>query len=73
MVTDQVTADPAIMAGAPVIRDTRITVSAVLGHLAAGLSLDALLASFPTLSREDVLAALAFAAESMPQERSLAA
>ncbi|WP_250285867.1 MULTISPECIES: DUF433 domain-containing protein [unclassified Frankia] len=65
----RVTADPAIMAGAPTIRGTRITVSAVLGQLAAGSTVDELLADYPSLTRDDVLAALAFAAETMPQER----
>jgi uncharacterized protein (DUF433 family) len=46
------------MRGPPCIRDTRITVSAVLGQLAAGASIDDLLADYPYLEREDVLAAL---------------
>jgi uncharacterized protein (DUF433 family) len=71
--TDRITADPATMAGAPTIRGTRITVSAVLGQLAAGSTVDELLADYPTLTRDDVLAALAFAAETMPQERPFVA
>ncbi|CUU59218.1 Uncharacterized conserved protein, DUF433 family [Parafrankia irregularis] len=68
-VVSRITADPAIMAGAPAIRGTRITVSAVLGQLAAGSTVEELLADYPSLTRDDVLAALAFAAETMPQER----
>jgi uncharacterized protein (DUF433 family) len=64
-----ITANPAIMLGAPTIRGTRITVAAVLGQLAAGLSMDELLSSYPSLSRDDVYAALAYAAEAMPSER----
>ena len=60
------------MAGAPTVRGTRVTVSAVLGQLAAGATIDELLIDYPSLSREDVLAALAFAAESMPFERPFA-
>ena len=60
------------MAGAPTVRGTRVTVSAVLGQLAAGATIDELLIDYPSLSREDVLAALAFAAESMPLERPFA-
>src|ERR1044072_1451740 len=49
------------------IRDTRVTVSAVLGQLAAGVSVDELLADYPYLEREDVLAALAYAAAAAPE------
>ena len=54
--------NPARMRGLPCIRDTRVTVSAVLNQLAAGTSVDELLASNPYLEREDVLAALGYAA-----------
>ena len=73
MTSGRITADPSIMAGAPTIRGTRITVSAVLGQLAAGSTVEELLADYPSLTREDVHASLAFAAESMPQERPFAA
>ncbi|MEN2740410.1 DUF433 domain-containing protein [Microbacterium sp. X-17] len=73
MDTDRITADPAVMAGAPTIRGTRVTVSAVLGQLAAGSTVDEFLVDYPSLTREDVYAALAFAADSMPQERPFAA
>ena len=55
----------------PSIRDTRVTVSAVLGRLAAGASIDELLADYFYLEREDVLAALKYAAAAA-QERELA-
>jgi uncharacterized protein (DUF433 family) len=57
-----ITIDPNRMSGLPCIRDTRVTVSAVLGQLAAGLTIPELLADFPYLDRADVLAALEFAA-----------
>lgn len=69
----RITADPAVMAGVPTIRGTRITVSTVLGQLAAGSTIDELVADYPSLERDDVYASLAFAAETMPQERSLSA
>ena len=47
-----------------------MTVSAVLGQLAAGLTIPELLADFPYLDRADVLAALEFAAAAV-QEREL--
>jgi uncharacterized protein (DUF433 family) len=51
------------MRGLPCIRDTRVTVSAILGQLAAGASVDELLMGYPYLDRDDVLAAVAYAAE----------
>ena len=50
------------MRGPPCIGDTRVPVSAVLGQLAADASIDELLDDYPHLEREDVLAALEFAA-----------
>jgi uncharacterized protein (DUF433 family) len=58
------------MTGLPTIRDTRVTVSAVLGQLAAGRSFDDVLADYPYLERDDILAALEFAAAAV-QEREL--
>jgi uncharacterized protein (DUF433 family) len=54
----------------PCIRDLRVTVSAVIGQLAAGRSIDDVLADYPYLQYEDVLAALAFAAAAV-SEREL--
>lgn len=61
----RITVDPLRMQGLPCIRDTRVTVSAVLGQLAAGQSVEQVLSDYPYLQREDVLAALAFAAETL--------
>lgn len=55
------------MHGLPSIRDTRVTVSAVLGQLAAGASVDELLADYPYLECEDVLAALGHAAAAVEE------
>jgi uncharacterized protein (DUF433 family) len=62
MAFERITVDPARMRGLPCIRGTRITVSAVLGQLAAGQTIDDILADYPQLERDDVLAALEFAA-----------
>ena len=67
---ERITIDPDRMSGLPCIRDTRVTVSAVLGQLAAGVTIPELLADFPYLDRADVLAALEFAAAAL-QEREL--
>ena len=58
------------MRGTPCIRDTRVTVSAVLGQLAAGRSVEDVLDDYPYLERADILAALEFAAAAV-QEREL--
>jgi uncharacterized protein (DUF433 family) len=70
MAQERITVDPNRMRGLPCIRDTRVTVSAVLGQLAAGAGIDELLADYPYLEREDVLAALEYAAAAA-QEREL--
>jgi uncharacterized protein (DUF433 family) len=58
MAQERITVDPNRMRSLPSIRDTRVTVSAVLGQLATGAGIDKLLADYPYLEREDVLAAL---------------
>ena len=70
MAYERITIDPNRMSGLPCIRDTRVTVSAVLGQLAAGVTIPEFLADYPYLDRADVLAALEFAAAAL-QEREL--
>ena len=70
MAYERITVDPNRMRGLPCIRDTRVTVSAILGQLAAGSSVDDVLADYPYLERADILAALEFAAAAV-QEREL--
>lgn len=67
---ERISVDPRKMGGLPCIRDTRVTVSAVLGQLAAGQSIDEILDDYPYLEREDIYAALEFAAAAV-QEREL--
>jgi len=62
MALDRVTVDPAQMGGVPCLRGTRVTVSMVLGQLAAGSTIDDVLVDYPYLEREDVVAALEYAA-----------
>ncbi len=59
----RITVDPNIMVGQPTIRGMRITVQHILETLAAGTTLEELLKDLPVLEREDVLAALIYAAE----------
>ncbi len=65
-----ITVDPERMNGLPCIRDTRVTVSAVLGQLAAGRGTTEILQDYPYLTRADILASLEFAAAAV-QEREL--
>ena len=60
---DRIVVDPEVRFGKPTVRGTRITVGDVLSYLAGGMSEDEILADFPQLSREDLRACLAFAAE----------
>lgn len=65
MLLERITVDPARVGGLPAIRDTRVTVGMVLGQLATGRSIDEVLADYPYLERDDVLAALEFAASAV--------
>jgi uncharacterized protein (DUF433 family) len=56
---DRIAINPEVMLGKPVIRGTRITVEILLEKIAAGYSMDEILADYPRLTREDVLAAVA--------------
>jgi uncharacterized protein (DUF433 family) len=58
-----ITIEPGKRSGKPCIRGLRITVYDVLSYLAAGMSIDDVLADFPNLTKDDILACLAFAAE----------
>ena len=70
---ERITCDPDIMVGKPVIRGTRIKVETILMWLGKGMSMEELLKEYPTLTREDVLAAQAFAADYLADERILPA
>ena len=59
----RVTADAQVCGGKPCIRGTRIEIAIILDGLAEGLTPEQILDHFPQLSREDVHAALAYAAE----------
>jgi uncharacterized protein (DUF433 family) len=58
-----ITIEPGKRGGKPCIRGLRITVSDVLEYLASGMSEDDVLRDFPDLTREDIRACLAFAAD----------
>jgi len=58
----RITHDPQVMGGKPCIRGMRVTVGTLLGLMAAGLSHDEILNYYPYLEKEDLQAALAYAA-----------
>ena len=72
---DRVSVDPSVCHGKACITGTRIMVSVILDNLAEGVSYDEILASYPSLGREDIQATIAYAAEltkeqvvAMPEE-----
>ena len=65
----RITIDPKIMVGKPTIRGLRITVDQILKALASGISTDELLEDYPELEKEDIEAALLYAAELVEEEK----
>jgi uncharacterized protein (DUF433 family) len=58
----RITIDPDVMGGKPCIRGMRVTVGMIVEALAAGRTIEQLLADFPYIDEEDIRASLAFAA-----------
>jgi uncharacterized protein (DUF433 family) len=69
----RISQDPNVMVGKPVIRGTRITVEIILRKLGAGWSVEEVLEAYPHITREDILAAQAFAADYLEGFRVVAA
>ncbi|MCK4393617.1 DUF433 domain-containing protein [Candidatus Bipolaricaulota bacterium] len=65
---EHISIDPNVCHGRACIKDTRIWVSLIVDNLAAGATEEEILQAYPSLTREDIRAALAFAAE-MARER----
>ena len=59
----RITIDPEVRFGKPCVRGTRLTVGDVLSYLASGMTEDEILVDFPQLTRDDIRACLAFAAD----------
>ncbi len=70
---DRITSDPDILVGKPTVKGTRISVELVLGWLAQGWTHEMVLESYPHLTRDDILACLAFAADMLRDEQYVAA
>lgn len=60
---DHITVDPMVCHGKACVRGTRIMVSVILDNLAAGVTVDEILRSYPSLTTESIQAAIAYAAE----------
>lgn len=61
-VFDRITFDPHVMGGKPCIRGKRVTVGTVVGLIASGHSKQEILEAYPYLEKEDIMAALSYAA-----------
>ncbi|MCL4215606.1 MAG: DUF433 domain-containing protein [Candidatus Hydrogenedentes bacterium] len=66
---DRITLDPAILTGKPVVRGTRMAVEFIIELLAEGWTEQRILDSYPGLTREDVLACLQYASETLKSEK----
>lgn len=60
---NRITIDPGKRGGKPCIRGLRITVYDILEYLASGMSVEEIIEDFPELERDDIFAALSFAAD----------
>ena len=60
---DRISIDPRVCHGKPCIKGTRIWVSLIVDNLAAGATEEEVLDSYPSLTKDDIRAALAYAAE----------
>jgi uncharacterized protein (DUF433 family) len=69
---DRIHRDPRIVGGEAVIKGTRVTLRTVLASLAEGATIEEILRDFPTLTEEDVRAAIAFAAASAQEDLPVA-
>lgn len=60
---ERISVDPMVCHGKACIKGTRVLVTAILDNLVAGVSEEDILKSYPTLTRDDIRAALAYGAE----------
>jgi uncharacterized protein (DUF433 family) len=65
---ERIEANPGVMLGKPVIRGTRVPVELILRRISEGATEEALLASYPHLTLDDLRAAVAFAADTIAND-----
>ena len=70
---DRIEVNPAVLVGKPIIKSTRISVELILDLVADGWTMEDVLAAYPHIGREDVLAALSVASELFKVETFVAA
>jgi uncharacterized protein (DUF433 family) len=70
-VTERIEIDPKVMMGKPVIRGTRIPVELLLRKLAEGATEADLVDAYPRLTREDIQAAIGYAADILAHEETI--
>ena len=70
-ITDRIEINPKVMLGKPVIRGTRIPVELILRKLSEGAAEADLLDAYPRLRREDIQAAIGYAADTVAHEETL--
>jgi uncharacterized protein (DUF433 family) len=63
-----ITVDPDILAGKPIIKGTRISVELIMDRLADGWTMEQILEAYPRVTRDGVLAAIAFVTEVFREE-----
>ncbi len=68
---DRIEVDPKVMLGKPVIRGTRVPVELIVRKLGEGATETDLLDAYPRLSREDIQAALLYAAATLAHEETM--
>ena len=68
---DRITSDPNVMLGKPVIKGSRITVELILRKIGGGYSFEEILEMYPHLNKEDILAAVNYAASVLGSEETL--
>jgi uncharacterized protein (DUF433 family) len=66
-----ITVDPKVMLGKPLIKGTRITVELILTKLSDGMDIDELISAYPNLTKEDILAALSYSADVISKEEMI--
>lgn len=65
---NRITFDPKILSGKAIIKGTRISVEFILELLSSGMSADEIIKEYPHLKRDDILAAIDYAAKTIKQE-----
>ncbi|NPV02862.1 MAG: DUF433 domain-containing protein [Brevinematales bacterium] len=68
---ERIVSSPDIMVGKPVIKGTRLTVEHILTRMSEGMTIGELIEAYPNLTKDDILAALAYSADVIGKEEML--